>query len=88
MIKNFELNSCSNIMEEEAHRLCERIRELTKDLDTKIEKIKETNPNFSSENIKIEIKEKKVLIRPPAGKASAKWDNTIIDWTGTLRRPW
>ena len=58
-------------MEEEAHRLCERIRELTKDLDTKIE-----------------IKEKKVLIRPPAGKASTKWDNTIIDWTGTLRRHW
>ena len=75
-------------MEEEAHRLCERIRELTKDLDTKIEKIKETNPNFSSENIKIEIKEKKVLIRPPAGKASTKWDNTIIDWKSSLRRPW
>ena len=88
MINNFELNSYSNIMEEEAHRLCERIRELTKDLDTKIEKIKETNPNFSSENIKIEIKEKKVLIRPPAGKKVTKWDNTIIDWKSSLRRPW
>ena len=53
MINNFELNSLSNIMEEEAHKLCERIRELTKDLDTKIEKIKETNPSFSTENIKL-----------------------------------
>tara|TARA_B100000073_G_scaffold322528_1_gene303894 strand:+ start:415 stop:681 length:267 start_codon:yes stop_codon:yes gene_type:complete len=88
MIKNFELNSCSNIMEEEAHRLCERIRELTKDLDTKIEKIKETNPNFSTENIKIEIKEKKYFNRPPAGKKVPKWDNTIIDWKSSLRRPW
>tara|TARA_B100001540_G_scaffold24206_1_gene19784 strand:- start:181 stop:417 length:237 start_codon:yes stop_codon:yes gene_type:complete len=74
--------------EEEAHQLCEKIRELTKKLDKKIIKIKEKNPNFSSENIKIEIKEKKVLIKPPAGKVSTKWDNTIIDWTGTLRRPW
>ena len=75
-------------MEEEAHRFWERIRELTKDLDTKIEKIKETNPNFLSENIKIEIKEKKVLIRPPAGKANTRWDNTIIDWKSSLRQPW
>tara|TARA_B100001741_G_C15997254_1_gene344912 strand:- start:118 stop:354 length:237 start_codon:yes stop_codon:yes gene_type:complete len=74
--------------EEEAHQLCEKIRELTKKLDKKIIKIKEKNPNFSSENIKIEIKEKKVLIKPPAGKVTTKWDNTIIDWTGTLRRPW
>ena len=74
--------------EEEAHQLCEKIRELTKKLDKKIIKIKEKNPNFSSENIKIEIKEKKVLIKPAAGKVSTKWDNTIIDWTGTLRRPW
>ena len=72
----------------EAHELCEKIRELSKKLDMKIEKIKVTDTNFSSENIKIEIKEKKVLIRPPAGKASTKWDNTIIDWTGTLRRHW
>jgi hypothetical protein len=77
-------------MEEEAHQLCEKIRELTKKLDKKIIKIKEKNPNFSSENIKIEIKEleKKNLVKPPAGKATTKWDNTIIDWTGTLRRPW
>jgi hypothetical protein len=77
-------------MEEEAHQLCEKIRELTKKLDKKIIKIKEKNPNFSSENIKIEIKEleKKNLVKPPAGKVTTKWDNTIIDWTGTLRRPW
>ena len=74
--------------EEEAHQLCEKIRELTKKLDKKIIKIKEKNPNFSSENIKIEIKEKKVLIRPPAGKKVPKWDNTIIDWKSSLRRPW
>jgi hypothetical protein len=74
----------------EAHQICEKIRELSKKLDKKIEKIKTINPNFSSENIKIEIKEieEKILIKPPAGKVTTKWDNTIIDWTGTLRRPW
>jgi len=74
----------------EAHELCEKIRELSKKLDMKIEKIKVTDTNFSSENIKIEIKEIKenFLIKPPAGRVGTRWDNTIIDWKGTLRRPW
>ena len=74
-------------LKNDAQLLCKKIRELSKKLDKKLEKI---NPNFSSENIKIEIKEieEKILIKPPAGKVNTKWDNTIIDWTGTLRRPW
>tara|TARA_X000000368_G_scaffold314030_1_gene251629 strand:+ start:247 stop:492 length:246 start_codon:yes stop_codon:yes gene_type:complete len=77
-------------LKNDAQLLCQKIRELSKKLDKKLEKIQTINPNFSSENIKIEIKEmeEKILIKPPAGKVNTKWDNTIIDWTGTLRRPW
>ena len=39
-------------------------------------------------NIKLNITEKKCFNRPPAGKKVTKWDNTIIDWKSSLRRPW
>ena len=36
----------------------------------------------------IKFIEKKCFDRPPAGKKVNKWDNTIIHWKSSLRRPW
>ena len=78
-------------LKKDAQLLCERIRELTKELDNKIENI---DKSVSTKNIKIEIKEKKKtkpnknVIKPPAGRKGTKWDNTIIDWKSSLRSPW
>ena len=75
---------------EDAHILCERIRELTNQLDKKIDTESTINTPFLSqnqvmENIKLNIKEKKIFDRPPAGKKVTRWDNTIIDWKSSLR---
>jgi len=81
-------------LKNEAQLLCQKIRELSKKLDKKLEKITTINPNFSSENIKIEIKEKekskpnKNVIKQAAGRKGTKWDNTIIHWKSSLRSPW
>lgn len=82
-------------LKKEAHILCERIRELTNQLDKEIEKVSiSPQTNFLSQkpvhmkNIKLNITEKKYFNRPPAGKKVTKWDNTIIDWKSSLRRPW
>jgi hypothetical protein len=78
-------------LKKDALILCERIRELTKQVDKKIENIdKSTSP----ENIKIKVeekekpKQKKFIVKPPAGRKGTKWDNTIIDWKSSLRSPW
>jgi hypothetical protein len=82
-------------LKEDAHILCERIRELTKQIDNQIEKDSTSSQtNFLSQNpvnmknIKLNITEKKCFDRPPAGKKVNKWDNTIIHWKSSLRRPW
>ena len=82
-------------LKKDAHILCERIRELTNQLDNQIEKDSTSSEtNFLSQkpvhmkNIKLNITEKKCFGRPPAGKKVTKWDNTIIDWKSSLRRPW
>ena len=74
-------------LKKDALILCERIRELTKQVDKKIENIdKSTSP----QNIKIKVEEnpKKFIGKPPAGRRGTKWDNTIIDWKSSLRSPW
>ena len=74
-------------LKKDALILCERIRELTKEVDKKIENIdKSTSP----QNIKIKVEEKpkKIIVKPPAGRKGTKWDNTIIDWKSSLRSPW
>ena len=82
-------------LKKDAHILCERIRELTNQLDKQIEKDSTSSQtNFLSQkpvhmkNIKLNITEKKCFDRPPAGKKVNKWDNTIIHWKSSLRRPW
>ena len=65
--------------------ICEKIRKLTEQLDESIEKIEIKNPG---ENVKIEIKEKKIKPAPIAGRRGTKWDPTIINWKNSLRRPW
>tara|TARA_B100000287_G_scaffold153768_1_gene145232 strand:- start:237 stop:479 length:243 start_codon:yes stop_codon:yes gene_type:complete len=76
-------------LKKDAHLLCERIRELTLELDKNIESISNELPK---ENIKIEIKEKenKKIFKsaPIAGRKGTKWDPTIINWKDSLRRPW
>ena len=76
-------------LKKDAHLLCERIRELTLELDKNIESISNELPK---ENIKIEIKEKenKKIFKsaPIAGRKGTKWDSTIINWKDSLRRPW
>ena len=76
-------------LKKDAHLLCERIRELTLELDKNIESISNELPK---ENIKIEIKEKenKKIYKsaPIAGRKGTKWDPTIINWKDSLRRPW
>jgi hypothetical protein len=74
-------------LKKDALILCERIRELTKQVDKKIENIdKATSP----QNIKIKVEEKpkKIIVKPPAGRKGTKWDNTIIGWKSSLRSPW
>jgi hypothetical protein len=74
-------------LKKDALILCERIRELTKQVDKKIENIdKSTSP----QNIKIKVEEKpkKNIVKPAAGRKGTKWDNTIIDWKSSLRSPW
>tara|TARA_B100002019_G_C21070421_1_gene498706 strand:- start:543 stop:773 length:231 start_codon:yes stop_codon:yes gene_type:complete len=65
--------------------ICEKIRQLTQQLDENIEKIEIKN---QGENVKIEIKEKKFKSTPVAGRRGTKWDPTIINWKNSLRRPW
>ena len=78
-------------LKKDALILCERIRELTKEVDKKIENI---DKSISPQNIKIKVEEKKKakpnknVIKPPAGRKGTKWDNTIIDWKSSLRSPW
>ena len=76
-------------LKKDAHLLCERIRELTLELDKNIESISNELPK---ENIKIEINEKenKKIFKsaPIAGRKGTKWDPTIINWKDSLRRPW
>jgi len=80
-------------LKKDAHLLCEKIRQLTLELDKNIKSFSEELPK---ENIKIEIKEKekekekpkKIFKRLPAGRIGTKWDNTIIDWKSSLRSPW
>ena len=74
-------------LKKDALILCERIRELTKQVDKKIENIdKATSPQ--NIKIKVEEKSKKIIVKPPAGRKGTKWDNTIIDWKSSLRSPW
>ena len=71
---------------EDAHILCQRIRELTNQIDKKIDTESTINTQTQvMENIKLNIKEKKIFDRPPAGKKVTRWDNTIIDWKSSLR---
>ena len=74
-------------LKKDALILCERIRELTKEVDKKIENI---DKSISPQNIKIKVEEKpkKFIGKAPAGRKGTKWDNTIIDWKSSLRRPW
>ena len=76
-------------LKKDAHLLCERIRQLTLELDKNIESISNELPK---ENIKIEIKEKenKKIFKsaPIAGRKGTKWDPTIINSKNSLRRPW
>ena len=78
-------------LKKDAQLLCERIRELTKELDNKIENV---DKSVSTQNVKIEINElgetkpNKNVLKPPAGRKGTKWDNTIIHWKSSLRRPW
>jgi hypothetical protein len=73
-------------LKEDAHILCQRIRELTNQIDKKIDTESTINTqNQVMENIKLNIKEKKNFDRPPAGKKVTRWDNTIIDWKSSLR---
>ena len=76
-------------LKKDAHLLCERIRQLTLELDKNIESISNELPK---ENIKIEIKEKenKKIFKsaPIAGRKGTKLDPTIINWKDSLRRPW
>ena len=67
--------------------ICEKIRQLTQQLDESIEKIEIKN---QGENVKIEIKEKEKKFKPApiAGRRGTKWDPTIINWKNSLRRPW
>ena len=74
-----------------AHLLCQKIRELTEDLDKSINNI--SKGNILEQNVKIVVKEKEqlkknIVVKPPAGRMGTKWDNTIIDWKCSLRRPW
>lgn len=81
-------------LKQDAHILCERIRELTKQIDKKIdtksqsEKAQNLSQNSVMQNVKLNINEKKIFDRPPAGKKVNKWNNTIIHWKSSLRRPW
>jgi|TARA_B110001450_G_scaffold76579_1_gene72835 hypothetical protein len=81
-------------IKKDAHILCQRIRELTNQIDKKIDTTPtsiKTNfllQNQAMENIKLDIKEKKIFDRPPAGKKVTKWDNTILYWKSSLRHPW
>jgi hypothetical protein len=74
-------------LKKDALILCERIRELTKQVDNKIENI-----DNSPQNIKIKVDDneisKKNVIKPAAGRKGTKWDNTIIHWKTSLRSPW
>ena len=76
-------------LKKDAHLLCERIRQLTLELDNNIESFSNELPK---ENIKIEIKEKenKKIFKsaPIAGRKGTKWDPTIINWKDSLRRTW
>ena len=74
-------------LKKDALILCERIRELTKQVDKKIENIDKPT---SLQNIKIKVEEKpkKIIGKPPAGRKGTKWDNTIIHWKSSLRSPW
>ena len=76
-------------LKKDAHLLCEKIRQLTLELDNNIESFSTEHPK---QNIKIEIKEKenKKIFKPApvAGRTGTRWDPTIINWKNSLRRPW
>lgn len=70
-------------LKEHAHKLCEQIKNLTKELDNNIKSIEE--PIFLFENVKInplQIKEKSL---PAAGKKTVNIDNSMIYWKHSLR---
>ena len=59
---------------------------LINQIDKKIDTESTINTqNQVMENIKLNIKEKKIFDRPPAGKKVTRWDNTIIYWKSSLR---
>jgi hypothetical protein len=59
--------------------LLEKIRLMTRQIENNLKK-KTTDDKKEVEN--------KKLIKQPAGKRVNKVDNSTINWTNSLRRPW
>ena len=98
-----------NKLKYNAYLLCQRIRELTQELDKSIE---DMSDKTAIENDELYDKVyKKVydklydklydktyekdydktyekVYKPPAGISGTAWDNAIIQWKSSLRRPW
>jgi phosphoheptose isomerase len=78
-----------NKLKYNAYLLCERIRALTQELDKSIKDISHKTAIENDELYdKVYDKTYEKVYKPPAGISGAAWDNAIIQWKSSLRRPW
>jgi len=78
-----------NKLKYNAYLLCERIRALTQELDKSIKDISHKTAIENDELYdKVYDKTYEKVYKPPAGISGTAWDNAIIQWKSSLRRPW
>ena len=101
LIFNSILNIMDNKLKYNAYLLCERIRALTQELDKSIEDMSDKTAIENDElydklyekvykNVHDKVYDKtyEKVYKPPAGISGTAWDNAIIQWKSSLRRPW
>uniref|UniRef100_A0A6C0JBD9 Uncharacterized protein n=1 Tax=viral metagenome TaxID=1070528 RepID=A0A6C0JBD9_9ZZZZ len=89
LIFNSILNIMDNKLKYNAYLLCERIRALTQELDKSIKDISHKTAIENDELYdKVYDKTYEKVYKPPAGISGTAWDNAIIQWKSSLRRPW